>query len=97
MTPKEATAFALHAPYASVAETPRSRKSRTATLAGGLTPREAEVQRLVTAGHTNREVAEQLVLSERTVAHHLDNIFFGKIGVSSRAAASAFATRNGLA
>jgi DNA-binding NarL/FixJ family response regulator len=54
------------------------------------------VLRLVVAGQTNGKIATELVLSERTVAHHLDSIF-GKLGVSSRAAATAFALRHGLA
>jgi len=64
--------------------------------AGGLTDREVEVLRLVTQGYTNRTIAAELVLSERTVAHHLANIL-GKLEVSSRAAATAFALREGLA
>ncbi|MBI1379045.1 MAG: hypothetical protein GC157_16430 [Frankiales bacterium] len=56
----------------------------------GLTPRELEVLRLVATGASNREVAERLVLSERTVARHMANIFL-KLGVSSRSAATAFA------
>ncbi|MGI9145540.1 MAG: ATP-binding protein [Chloroflexota bacterium] len=64
--------------------------------AGGLTDREVEVLRLVTRGYTNRTIAAELVLSERTVAHHLANIL-GKLEVSSRAAATAFALREGLA
>jgi non-specific serine/threonine protein kinase len=65
-------------------------------LVGGLTEREAEVLRLVARGMTNRTIAAELVLSERTVAHHLSNIF-RKLGVASRAAATAFALRAGLA
>lgn len=56
----------------------------------GLTPREVEVLRLVARGASNREVAAELVLSEKTVARHVANIFV-KIRVSSRAAATAFA------
>lgn len=56
----------------------------------GLTPREVEVLRLVATGASNREIAAELVLSEKTVARHVANIFL-KIGVSSRAAATAFA------
>jgi DNA-binding NarL/FixJ family response regulator len=64
-------------------------------LPGGLTEREAEVLRLVASGVGNRQIAEELVLSEKTVARHLSNIFV-KIGVSSRAAATAYAFEQGL-
>lgn len=57
---------------------------------GGLTPRELEVLELVATGATNREVAEALVISEKTVARHLSNMFT-KIDVGSRAAATAWA------
>jgi DNA-binding CsgD family transcriptional regulator len=56
----------------------------------GLTPRELEVLRLVAAGKTNREIAAALVVSEHTVARHVQNIFT-KLRVSSRTAATAFA------
>jgi ATP/maltotriose-dependent transcriptional regulator MalT len=56
----------------------------------GLTARELEVLRLVAAGHTNKSIAAELVLSERTVERHVSNIF-AKLAVSSRAAATAFA------
>ncbi|TNM38392.1 hypothetical protein FHP29_14100 [Nocardioides albidus] len=68
----------------------------TRTERHGLTGREAEVLRLVAAGATNRGIAEQLVLSEKTVARHLANIFL-KLEVSNRAAATAWAHRHGLA
>jgi DNA-binding CsgD family transcriptional regulator/tetratricopeptide (TPR) repeat protein len=61
----------------------------------GLTGRELEVLRLVAAGKTNREIASQLVISDRTVARHLQNIF-AKLRVSSRTAASAFAFEHDL-
>jgi DNA-binding NarL/FixJ family response regulator len=60
-----------------------------------LTAREVEVLRLVAAGKTNREIAKALVLSDHTVRRHLQNIF-NKIGVSSRAAATAFAFQRDL-
>ncbi len=60
-----------------------------------LTPRELEVLRLVAEGHTDREVAETLYISPRTVNRHLSNIFV-KLEVSSRAAAVAFAIRQGF-
>ncbi|CCK25754.1 response regulator receiver protein [Streptomyces davaonensis JCM 4913] len=63
---------------------------------GGLTEREIQVLRLVAAGHTNRAVAAELVISEHTVARHLNNIF-AKLDVSSRAAATAYACTHGLA
>ncbi|HEX5937688.1 MAG TPA: LuxR C-terminal-related transcriptional regulator, partial [Actinomycetota bacterium] len=71
------------------------------TLAGGdglprgLTSREAEVLRLVAAGKTNREIASELVISEHTVARHLQNMFV-KLQVSSRSAATAFAFEHGI-
>ena len=61
----------------------------------GLTPRELQVLRLVTAGRTNKAIAAQLVLSERTVDRHVGNIFT-KLGVSSRAAATAYAYEHRL-
>ena len=60
-----------------------------------LSPRELEVLRLVAAGRTNRQIAASLVISEHTVARHLQNIF-AKLGVSSRAAATAFAFEHDL-
>jgi DNA-binding NarL/FixJ family response regulator len=62
---------------------------------GGLTARQIEVLRLVAGGRSNREVAAELYLSEKTVSRHLTNIFT-KIGVSSRAAATAFAYEHGV-
>jgi DNA-binding CsgD family transcriptional regulator len=61
----------------------------------GLTERELEVLRLVAAGRSNREIAAALVISEHTVARHLQNIF-AKLGLSSRTAATAFAFEHGL-
>jgi DNA-binding CsgD family transcriptional regulator len=57
---------------------------------GDLTEREVEVLALVATGMTNRDIADHLVISEKTVARHVSNIF-AKIGVSSRAAATAYA------
>lgn len=61
----------------------------------GLTPREVEILRLVAAGKTNRAIAADLVLSEKTVARHLSNIFV-KLDLTSRSAATAFAYENNL-
>ncbi|MGH9151375.1 MAG: LuxR C-terminal-related transcriptional regulator [Acidimicrobiales bacterium] len=61
----------------------------------GVTRRELEVLRLVAAGNTNREIAGSLVISEKTVARHLTNIF-AKLGVSSRSAATSYAYEHDL-
>jgi ATP/maltotriose-dependent transcriptional regulator MalT len=61
----------------------------------GLSARELEVLRLVAAGKSNRQVAAELVISEHTVARHLQNLF-AKLDVSSRTAASAFAYEHHL-
>ena len=68
---------------------------RTRIGSHGLTARELEVLHLVAAGHTNREIAATLVLSEHTVARHVQNIF-AKLRVSSRTAATAFAYEHDL-
>jgi DNA-binding CsgD family transcriptional regulator len=61
----------------------------------GLTKRELEVLRLLAAGHSNREVAEQLFISPTTAARHIANIYT-KLGFDSRAKAVAFAHQQGL-
>ena len=63
--------------------------------AAGLTVRELQVLRLIATGRTNRAIADELGLSEKTVARHISNIF-NKVGVSSRAAATAYAFENRL-
>lgn len=62
---------------------------------GGLTAREIQVLRLVAAGKTNRAVAAELAISEKTVARHISNIFT-KLGLTSRAAATAYAYQQGF-
>ena len=61
----------------------------------GLSPRELEVLRLVASGETNKAIAAELVLSERTIDRHVSNIY-AKLGVSSRAAATAYAYEHRL-
>jgi DNA-binding CsgD family transcriptional regulator len=63
--------------------------------AGSLSERELQVLRLLAAGRTNREVAEALFISEKTVARHVSNIF-DKLGVSSRTGATAWAYEHKL-
>jgi DNA-binding CsgD family transcriptional regulator len=63
--------------------------------AGALTARETQVLVLVASGRTNRDIAAELAISEKTVARHLSNIF-GKLDLPSRAAATAYAFRNDL-
>ena len=65
------------------------------TWPAGLTAREVEVLRLVARGYSNKRIAADLVLSPRTVAHHVEHIY-SKLGVSSRALATSFATQHGL-
>jgi HD-GYP domain-containing protein (c-di-GMP phosphodiesterase class II) len=61
----------------------------------GLTPREVEVLVLVARGMSNKEVADRLVISAKTVGNHVEHIYT-KIDASNRAAASLFAMRHGL-
>jgi DNA-binding NarL/FixJ family response regulator len=71
--------------------------SRPATPAptGGLTGREIQVLSLVATGKTNRRIADELRISEKTVARHVSNIF-SKLNLSSRAAATAYAYQHDL-
>jgi DNA-binding NarL/FixJ family response regulator len=66
-----------------------------ASEAHGLTARELQVLRLVAAGRTNKAIADELVLSDRTVDRHVSNIFT-KLSVSSRSAATAYAYEHRL-
>jgi DNA-binding NarL/FixJ family response regulator len=60
-----------------------------------LTARQVDVLRLVAEGKTDRQIAAELILSEKTVGRHLENIF-ARLGVSSRAAASVVAVHEGI-
>jgi DNA-binding CsgD family transcriptional regulator len=62
---------------------------------GSLSEREAQVLRLLAAGKTNRAIADELFISEKTVARHVSNIF-DKLGVSSRTGATAWAFQHNL-
>jgi DNA-binding NarL/FixJ family response regulator len=63
---------------------------------GGLTAREREVARLISRGLSNRAIAEQLVLGERTIESYVGNIL-SKLNFSSRAQIAAWAVESGLA
>ncbi len=63
---------------------------------GGLSPREVDVLRLLAQGHTDREIAELLFISPRTVQNHVHRIY-ARIDVSSRSAATRWAMDHGIA
>jgi HD-GYP domain-containing protein (c-di-GMP phosphodiesterase class II) len=71
------------------------RVSRRREGPAGLTQREVEVLRLLARGLSNKAIAEQLVISPKTVGNHVEHIY-GKIDASTRAAAGLFAMRHGL-
>jgi ATP/maltotriose-dependent transcriptional regulator MalT len=91
--------LAAHFRRAAMAQLPHERAPTAMQAAkaasGGLTARERDVVALIAAGHSNREIAEALVLGERTVQTHIGNVFT-KLGVSSRAAVAAWAAEHGL-
>jgi DNA-binding CsgD family transcriptional regulator len=66
------------------------------TSASGLTPREQEVLKLVSLGMTDAAIGDALFISSRTASQHLRSIY-GKLGVSTRAAATRYAVEHGLA
>jgi DNA-binding NarL/FixJ family response regulator len=61
----------------------------------GLTSREVEVLRLLARGFSNKQIAERLVISQKTTSNHIEHVY-AKIGVSNRALASLYAARHGL-
>lgn len=69
--------------------------TRSGRRPGGLSPREVEVLAAISAGGTNREAADRLHISERTVARHLANVY-AKTGVSTRTGAVTWARERGL-
>jgi HD-GYP domain-containing protein (c-di-GMP phosphodiesterase class II) len=71
------------------------RVSRRREGPAGLTQREVEVLRLLARGLSNKEIAQRLVISPKTVGNHVEHIY-AKIGASTRAAAGLFAMRYGL-
>jgi DNA-binding NarL/FixJ family response regulator len=61
----------------------------------GLSAREIEVLTLVATGRTNRQIADELFITEKTAGHHVSNVL-GKLGVASRVEAAALAHRLGI-
>ncbi|HEY7094968.1 MAG TPA: LuxR C-terminal-related transcriptional regulator, partial [Ktedonobacterales bacterium] len=74
---------------------PVSQRRADAAQYGGLTPRERQVAQLIALGKTSREIADQLVISERTAEGHVNNIL-GKLGFTSRAQIAAWVVERGL-
>jgi two-component system, NarL family, response regulator LiaR len=72
-----------------------ARTDARSTAAEPLTPREGQVLRLLALGLSNEEIAEQLVITKRTVQNHVSNIY-GKLGLDSRAEAVLYAIRHGV-
>ena len=100
MTPVEVLALPEQAlapePLTAVPQpAPTVKASPPPTYPDGLTAREVEVLCLVAQGLTNEQVAEELVISRRTVNTHLTSIY-GKIHVSSRSAATRYAIEHNL-
>ena len=65
------------------------------TTLSDLTPRELEILQLVIAGYTNKAIAAEIFISEKTVEFHLDNIY-DKIGVRTRLTAGIWAMQHGI-
>ena len=77
------------------APAPAAEPAPAATLPDELTPREAEVLKLIAAGLSNSEIADKLVLSNATVKTHVNRIFY-KTGARDRAQAVRYAYQHGL-
>ena len=69
--------------------------SRRPARPANLTGREIEVLQLLARGLSNKEIAERLVISRKTVGHHVEHIY-AKTGTANRALASLFAASHGL-
>ena len=69
--------------------------SRRAPSSGGLTPREVEVLRLVAQGRSNREIATELFIAEKTARNHVERVYT-KLGVNNRTQATLAAIDRGL-
>ena len=74
---------------------PRARPRRRAGPEDPLTPRESEIVKLIAEGHSNREIADELVISEKTVERHRANML-EKLGMRDRVELTRYAIRRGL-
>jgi pimeloyl-ACP methyl ester carboxylesterase/DNA-binding CsgD family transcriptional regulator len=93
----EAGARAVEAFLAELSQTSRlAAGSPSGGPSQGLSTREVEVLRLLAAGKSNGQIADELVISQNTVIRHVSNIF-AKIGAANRAEAASYATRHGIA
>jgi len=84
-----------HDAAAAVIEAAGLRRAARRSGPADLTERQVEVLRLVSRGLSNAEIADRLVLSRRTVEHHVQDVYL-KIGASTRAGAAMFAMQHGL-
>jgi DNA-binding NarL/FixJ family response regulator len=73
-----------------------SKTSRRTVPSSGLTAREIEVLQLLVQGLSNPQIGQRLVISTKTVEHHLAHVY-NKLGISTRTAAVAYAVHQGLA
>ena len=76
-------------------EKAESQPAKAPRYPDGMTEREVEVLRLIASGNTDQKIANELVISRRTVNNHVRSIF-NKTAVANRAEAAAYATRQGL-
>ena len=95
MTIEQAIDEALTIPGSDVGGATEPSRSSADTSASPLTPREREVAVLVARGLTNRQIADELVIGERTAEAHVGNIL-GKLGFTSRAQIAAWVVGQGL-
>jgi predicted ATPase/DNA-binding CsgD family transcriptional regulator len=90
---EELTRLSAAAPARKTSPRPRSRVGQAGTQPGGLTRRERDVAALVAAGHTNRQIAEELVITEGTAENYVQRIL-GKLGFNNRAQIAAWAVQH---
>src|SRR5581483_6520868 len=95
MTPEQAIEYGLEATVTREREAGQTPSRKRKKESEGLTGRERQVAALIAQGESNREIAEELVVSERTVETHVANIL-NKLGFTSRAQVRKWARASGL-